>query len=113
MTTTGEAWPAIRAPLRDGWQAPAADGVRRSQMDDGSVKRRVVSSALGATESFVFKLAPDQAELLDEHYAANKALRFAFPHPVWGDVEACYDGAPVFSEVGLFRRIAVRLEIFR
>ncbi|HYD87109.1 MAG TPA: hypothetical protein VEA80_06530 [Vitreimonas sp.] len=108
----GDPWPDVRKPLREGWQGPAPDGVRRSTMDDGTTKKRVASSAIGAVEAFTLKLTDSEAALVRAHWDGNKALRFAFPHPVWGAVEAEYDSPPVFSEKGLFRFVQLRLEIF-
>jgi hypothetical protein len=110
----GDPWPEdVRAPLREGWVGAAPDGVRKSKMDDGTTKKRIVSTAIGAVEPFTFKLDDTSAALIDAHYAANKALRFSFPHPVWGDVEAEYDAPPSMTERGIFRHVQVRLEIFR
>lgn len=106
-------WPSIRAPLRDGWRGAAPDGVRRTPMEQGPPKARVESIAAGAPETFVFKLDDADAAALDAFWASDKASRFDFDHPVWGEVEAMFMGPPEWSERGRWRYATVRLEIFR
>lgn len=106
-------WPAIRQPLQRGWRGASPDGVRATKMDAGPEKKRVDSTAVGAPETFQFKLTDAHAALLDEFYLANKALRFDYTHPVWGAVQASFLGPPDWGEEGAWRLATVRLEIFR
>jgi hypothetical protein len=109
----GDPWPSVRGPQREGWLGLSKDGVRRTQMDAGPKKKRVESTAIGAVESLPFKWTAADAALVEAHYEANKALRFSFPHPVWGTVEAEYDAPIKWSEKGPWRLATVQLEIFR
>jgi hypothetical protein len=112
MATTGAPFPDVRKALREGWQAPLPDGVLRSRMDDGSSKKRVISTAIGGVEPFTLKLSPADLALVRTHWDENKALRFDFAHPVWGEVEAEYDAPPAISQDGVKYVVQLRLEIF-
>lgn len=107
------AFPSIRTPTRAGWRGASPDGVRRTQMDAGPPKRRRESTAVGAIERFSFKLSDADAATLEAFYAANKAGRHTWTHPVWGAVEVAFNRAPDWSEQGPWRIADVELEVFR
>lgn len=109
----GDDWPAIRAPLRAGWDGASPDGVRVTPMEQGPAKMRTESTAVGAVERLPHKLSAADAALLEAHYAANKAKRFNFPHPIWGAVVARYARAPRWGQDSLWTLATVELEIFR
>lgn len=113
MATTGAPFPDIRPPLAEGWRGGEKDGVRRTAMDQGPKKARVESTAPGVSEPFRFKCNAADRAALSAHYDSNKALRFAYEHPIWGDVEATYAAAIAWSKSGRWMIAEVQMEIYR
>lgn len=106
-------FPAIRAPLREPWRGASKDGVRRTAMDAGPPKSRIESTAVGAPESFEFRLDDADAATLEAFYEANKAVRFDLTHWVWGACEAMFDGPIEWGERGPWTIAIVRMLVFR
>lgn len=107
------AWPAIRPPLRDGWDGGAPDGTRWTEMDSGPPKGRVESVAEAAPETLVFKLSDADRDTLDDFYAANKVARIDYTHPIWGACQVEFEGPPRWRQLGVWNYATVRVRVYR
>lgn len=107
------AFPSIRAPLRAGWRGPQPDGVRRTAMGAGPAKMRIESNAVGAVEPFTWKLNSSDATTLRNFYAANKAGRHTWTHPLWNvAVTVSFVGPIEWEDRGNWRYASAKLEVF-
>jgi len=107
-----EAFPAIRAPLKESWRGAEPDGVKRTPMDEGPEKTRLTSTAVGGREAFQFRLPKADAITLRGFYAANKALRFTLDHWVWGACEANFAGPIRWGARGALITAELELNIY-
>lgn len=105
-------WPPdLRGPLAEGWSRTEPDGVRRTRMDAGPDKMRRDSTAVRAKETLPFKWTLAELEEAQAFYAENKALSFTYPHPLWGEVTAWFDGPFSVSVRRPWYMVSVRVEI--
>lgn len=107
------AFPSLsKGPQRDGWNYTAPDGVRRTAMDAGPGKSRVESTAEPGFETLPFKLPNADVTTLLNFYAANKAERIDYTHPVHGAVQIKFRAPPAVQQRGRWRWVTLNLEIY-
>lgn len=95
-------WPSTlpQFPLSDGYSEVAQDGVIRSMPDAGAAKVRRRFTAVATYLSVRYQLTATEKGYLDTFYRTTTrggTIRFNWPHPEGGTVEARFRTPPAFS----------------
>jgi hypothetical protein len=109
-------WPSglPQYPLSDGFNEAIQDGTIRSRPDIGAEKVRRRFTALAVRLSIKYQLTASEKAILDSFYKTTTrggTLRFDWPHPVDGTVEARFAAPPSYSALEVEVIAAVQLEV--